>query len=213
MVQLSSSKNKGKLEVICGSMFSGKSEELIRRLRRATIAKQHVITFKHSLDNRHTTKQVTSHDGNNINACACDTVEKLLSLAQKNEVDVVGIDEIQFFSPKIVSVIEHLIEQGKRVIAAGLDLDFRGVPFGCMPTLLSIADSITKLQAICSECGNDAHFTQRLVNGKPAHYNAPVILVGAQESYQARCRNCHVIDTIVITKAAYNEQTKNNISL
>lgn len=187
-------KHKGRLEVICGSMFSGKSEELIRRLRRAMIAQQRVITFKHSLDNRHTTEHVASHDGNILHAYPCDQIETIRMLIQKASVDVIGIDEIQFFPRKIIPFLESLISTGKRIIVAGLDLDFRGIPFSCIPHLLAIADSITKLHAICSLCGNDAHFTQRLVNGQPARYNDPIILIGAQESYQARCRNCYEIN-------------------
>jgi len=184
----------GRLEIICGPMFSGKSEELIRRLRRAQIARLHVLTCKHSLDDRHTIECVVSHDGNKIEAEAVDSVDTILKLGKKNEINVVGIDEVQWFDSKIISVVCKLIDSGKRVIAAGLDLDFRGVPFGPMPTLLAIADDIEKLQAICTICGKDAHFTQRLVDGKPANFNDPVILVGAQEAYQARCRDCHEIN-------------------
>ena len=197
MVNAKTTTNKpGKLEVICGTMFSGKSEELIRRLRRANIAKQNVLTFKHSLDDRHTIKYVVSHDGNKLEAHAFDNVEDILKLAIDNNVDVVGIDEVQFFPLEIINVVCLLIESGKQVLVAGLDLDFRGVPFGCMPTLLAIADSITKLQAICTTCGKDAHFTQRLVNNKPANFDDPIVMVGAQETYQARCRDCFSIDRV-----------------
>ncbi|MCK5633072.1 thymidine kinase [bacterium] len=185
---------QGTLEVVCGPMFSGKSEELIRRLRRAQIAKLNVLTCKHALDNRHTIECVVTHNGNKLKAEALSSVEDILRLGQEKNIDVVGIDEVQWFDNYIISIICKLIEAGKRVIVAGLDLDFRGVPFGSMPILLAVADHITKLQAICTICGKDAHFTQRLVNNKPANYDDPVILVGAQESYQARCRDCHAID-------------------
>lgn len=184
---------KGSLEVICGSMFSGKSEELIRRLNRAKFAQLKIMTFKHSLDKRTTVEHVASHNGNTFMAIPLDNPQAIVSLITK-EIEVVGIDEIQFFSLEIVSTVCTLIDLGKRVVVAGLDLDFKGIPFGCMPLLMSIADKVTKLKAICINCGNDAHFTQRLVNGKPAKFDDPIILVGAQESYQARCRTCHIID-------------------
>ena len=184
----------GKLEVICGPMFSGKSEELIRRLRRAKIAKQRVAVFKPALDNRYAAEQVVSHNGMALDAYATDIPEDIIKHVSNNAIDVVGIDEVQFFTTNIISVICKLVDSGKRVIAGGLDLDFRGVPFGPIPTLLAVADSITKLQSICTCCGKDAHFSQRLVNGKPAKFNDPIILVGAQEAYQARCRGCYSID-------------------
>lgn len=186
--------HKGSLEVVCGPMFSGKSEELMRRLRRAKIARQNVLTFKHFYDNRHSLTYVVSHDGNKLEAEPLTAVGDILALVTKQEITVIGIDEVQFFPNDIIPVICQLVQHGKRVIVAGLDLDFRGVPFGCMPTLMAIADKVTKLQAICTECGVDAHFTQRLVNGKPARYNDPIILIGAQEAYEARCRGCYSID-------------------
>lgn len=188
------SHTKGVLEVICGPMFSGKSEELMRRLRRAKIAKQHTMTFKPSIDNRHSIEYVVSHDGNKLYAQALDEVTAIPDIAQQDTIDVIGIDEAQFFPREIIPVICTLIEQGKRVIVAGLDLDFRGVPFGSMPILLAIADKVTKLNAICCLCGKDANCTQRLVNGKPAKHDDPIVMIGAQEAYQARCRNCYSID-------------------
>lgn len=184
----------GILEVICGPMFSGKSEELIRRLRRAKIAKQEVAVFKHALDDRHNTADIRSHNGNTLSGYATSDVQNIFKIAQENHIHVVGIDEIQFFSTDIIPVICNLVAAGKQVIVSGLDLDFRGVPFGPMPTLLAIADCITKLQAICTECGLEAHFTQRLVNDLPAKFDDPIIQVGAQEAYQARCRGCYKID-------------------
>lgn len=184
---------KGLLEVVCGSMFSGKSEELIRRLRRAEIAKQNIVTFKHNIDNRRSTEFVTSHVGNKILAVEIAKPEQILNFVNE-KTDVIGIDEVQFFSNEIINIILSLVHNGKRVIVAGLDLDFRGVPFGCMPALLAFADKVTKLKAVCMECAKDAHFTQRIINNGPAKYDDPIILVGAQECYQARCRSCYEID-------------------
>ena len=184
---------KGYLEVICGSMFSGKSEELIRRLKRSEIAKLHVLAFKHSLDDRSTIEYVVSHNGSKIKAIPIEQPELILELTS-DEIDIIGIDEIQFFPKSIVNVICTLIDNGKRVIVAGLDLDFKGKPFGSIPLLMAVADKVTKLKAICICCGKEAHFSQRLVNGMPAHMNDPQIVIGANESYQARCRYCHVID-------------------
>jgi len=184
----------GILEVICGPMFSGKSEELIRRLRRAKIAKQEVAVFKHAFDTRHNTGDIRSHNGNTLPGFATSDVQNIFKLAQEHHIQVVGIDEIQFFSTDVIQVICDLVAAGKQVIVSGLDLDFRGVPFGPMPTLLAIADTITKLQAICTECGLEAHFTQRLVNNEPAKFDGPIVQVGAQEAYQARCRGCYKID-------------------
>lgn len=185
----------GKLEVICGPMFSGKSEELIRRLRRAKIAKQRVAIFKHALDNsRYKPGQLVSHDGNTIEAYATDSPKEIAQLSQVDKIHVVGIDEIQFFGNDIIPVIVHLVDTGKRVIVAGLDLDFRSLPFGPIPTLLAVADTITKLQAICTTCSKEANLTQRLVNGRPAKFDDPVVMVGAQEAYDARCRSCYTID-------------------
>jgi len=189
-------KNKGSLEVVCGPMFSGKSDELIRRMRRAKIAKQRVIVFKHRIDNRYAVSHVASHDGTTIEAHAVNSVQEIESLVHQGLFDVLGFDEVQFFPSDIVPLICSYVQEGIRVVAAGLDLDFRGVPFGSMPTLLAMADTVHKLQAICSICGQEAHFTQRLVNGNPAKYDDPIILVGAQEAYQARCRDCYSIDKL-----------------
>lgn len=184
---------KGSLEVICGSMFSGKSEELIRRLRRAEFAKQKIMVFKHSLDDRKTIKHVISHNSTKIEALAIRDPQAILTHIN-SAVDVIGIDEVQFFDLSIINVILNLIESGKKILVAGLDLDFRGIPFGPMPTLMALADKTLKLKAICVTCGNDAHFSQRIVNGAPAKFNDPIILPGAEECYQARCRTCFKID-------------------
>lgn len=184
---------KGHLEVVCGSMFSGKSEELIRRIKRAKIAQKEVITFKHALDNRTSIDYVVSHDGSKIEAHPIDNPYAMLPLVSAS-VHTVGIDEAQFFSHELINVIFDLLDQGKYVIVAGLNVDFRGVPFGPMPTLLAMADTVTKLSAICTLCGNDAYFSQRMVDGKPARADDALIKVGAQEAYQARCRECFIID-------------------
>lgn len=190
----------GSLEVICGSMFSGKSEELIRRLRRAQIAHLTTLVFKHSMDNRKTIEHIHSHSGDKLKAIALENATDILDYSF-DELQVVGIDEVQFFQESIVEIILKLVDSGKRVIVAGLDLDFRGKPFGCMPSLLAVADNVTKLTAVCLICSSDAHFTQRLINGRPADYDDPLILVGANECYQARCRDCFKIN-----KKHYNEQ-------
>ncbi len=201
---------KGRLEVVCGSMFSGKSEELIRRVKRSQLAKQNVIVFKHSLDDRTSTEYVVSHNGNKFEAIPIESPSTILAVAEK-DIDVVGIDEVQFFSQEIIHVICTLVDAGKRVIVAGLDLDFRGIPFGPIPTLLAIADNVTKLKAICMLCGQDAHFTQRLVNGKPARFDDPTILVGAQENYQARCRDCHAVDRAPSIIQEFSYEAKNHL--
>lgn len=187
-------KNKGKLEVVCGPMFSGKSEELMRRLRRAKIARRNVIIFKPKIDTRYIADNIVSHDGNSLDAFPIQDPQEMLSIALHNGASVVGIDEAQFFHQSVIDIIFTLIDHGKRVVVAGLDLDYRGIPFGPMPTLLAVADQITKLQAICNVCGTDAHFTQRIVDNKPAPFDDEQVKVGGQESYQARCRTCHTID-------------------
>ncbi len=186
--------DKGSLEVICGPMFSGKSEELIRRLRRAKIAKQNILVFKHALDNRTTIEHIASHNGNTIDACATDNVEEIKKHISDNSINIIGIDEVQFFSFDIVKIICDLVNSGKKIIAAGLDCDFRGIPFGPIPVLLAIADKVTKLDSICISCGADARYSQRLVNNQSAKFDYPIIQVGAEETYQARCRNCYIID-------------------
>ncbi|WP_047980897.1 thymidine kinase [Ornithinibacillus contaminans] len=180
----------GWVEVICGSMFSGKSEELIRRVRRATYANQSIQVFKPAIDNRYDDESVVSHNGNAVVARPVDSSAAILENVADN-VEIVGIDEAQFFDEDIVYVAEQLADRGIRVIAAGLDLDFRGEPFGPMPELMALAESVTKLNAICPICGSPASRTQRLINGQPASYDDPIILVGASESYEPRCRHHH----------------------
>ncbi|NMC45385.1 MAG: thymidine kinase [Chloroflexi bacterium] len=184
--------NSGWLEVVCGSMFSGKTEEMIRRLRRAVIAKQKVQVFKPKIDDRYDEQRVTSHAGLDFEAIPITSSGDLVQLLN-DDTTVVGIDETQFLDDGIIAVIEKLVEKGIRVIATGLDMDFRGEPFGCMPILMAKAEKVDKVQAICMVCGEPASRTQRLVDGKPAHYNDPVIIVGAAEMYEARCRKHHEV--------------------
>jgi thymidine kinase len=184
--------HSGRIEVICGSMFSGKSEELIRRARRAVIARQVLQVFKPSIDDRYGVEQVSSHDGTSIQAQAINSPSEIKRLL-KPETTVIAIDEAQFFDSSVVQVVQELAQRGLRVIIAGLDTDFRGEPFGAMPQLMCVAEEVTKLHAICVVCGEQACRTQRLVNGAPARYDDPVILVGAHEVYEARCRMHHVV--------------------
>jgi thymidine kinase len=182
----------GWIEMICGSMFSGKTEELIRRIRRARIAKQQVQVFKPALDSRYHAEQVASHNGLQWHAIPVGNAREILEQLDP-ETTVVAVDEVQFFDWEISDVCNELADSGRRVILGGLDMDFRGEPFGPMPLLMAEAEEITKLQAICVSCGAPASRTQRLIDGKPAGYNDPIILVGGSESYEARCRHCHEV--------------------
>lgn len=184
--------HRGRIEVICGSMFSGKTEELIRRVRRAQIARQFVQVFKPVIDVRYAASRVTSHSGQDYDARPCADSNEIARCIN-GETTVVAVDEAQFFDDGLIEVVEQLASLGTRVIIAGLDLDFRGEPFGPMPLLLSRAEEVTKLHAICVICGEEASRTQRLVNGKPARHDDPIILVGAAEAYEARCREHHVV--------------------
>lgn len=183
---------QGSIELVCGSMFSGKTEELIRLVRRAVIAKQHVQVFKPVIDNRYHRERVTSHNGADFEAVPVTGADDILTRLQP-ETTVVAIDEVQFFDEGVVGVCEKLAEDGKRVICAGLDMDFRGVPFGPIPALLARAEHVTKLHAICVVCGQEASRTQRLIDGRPAAFDDPIVLVGADEVYEARCRRCHQV--------------------
>lgn len=174
---------RGWIEVICGSMFSGKTEELIRRLKRARIANQKVEIFKPSIDTRYDDEKVVSHDSNTILSTPVENSQNILLLAQ--DVDVVGIDEAQFFDENILMVCEELVKKDIRVIVAGLDMDFRGKPFGSMPQLLAIADYITKLHAICMKCGSIASISYRKTNQESQ------LLLGEKETYEPRCRKCY----------------------
>ena len=187
------SPDSGWVEVICGVMFSGKSEELIRRVRRAMIARKTVQVFKSHLDERYSgIYQVSSHDGRTTEAVPVDTPEQI-SRELKPDTQVVAIDEAQFLDASIVELVTSLAAQGKRIILAGTDTDFRGEPFGPMPQLLAVAEVVDKLHAICVCCGNPASRNQRLIGGKPARYDSPTIMVGSAESYEARCRRCHAV--------------------
>ncbi|KDE94478.1 MULTISPECIES: thymidine kinase [Staphylococcus] len=184
--------HSGWIETITGSMFSGKSEELIRRLRRGIYAKQKVIVFKPAIDDRYHKEKVVSHDGNEIEAINISTSREILNQDLDN-VDVIGIDEVQFFDGEIVNIVEQLAKNGHRVVVAGLDMDFRGEPFEPMPKLLAVSEQVTKLQAVCAVCGSPSSRTQRLINGEPAKIDDPIILVGANESYEPRCRAHHIV--------------------
>ncbi|MBO3652158.1 MULTISPECIES: thymidine kinase [Bacillus] len=185
-------KQSGWLELICGSMFSGKSEELIRRVKRATYAKQEVKVFKPAIDNRYSEEAVVSHNGTSMTSHVISSSAEIWDHISEST-DVIAVDEVQFFGESIIGDLSSLADKGYRVIAAGLDMDFRGEPFGVVPNLMAVAESVTKLQAVCSVCGSPASRTQRLIDGKPASYDDPVILVGASESYEARCRHHHKV--------------------
>jgi len=182
----------GSVEVVCGSMFSGKTDELIRRLRRARIARQKVQVFKPALDTRYSVAKVTSHAGSDFEATPVRGAGEITAQVEAGTT-VVAIDEAQFFDDEILPVVQRLADDGLRVIVAGLDTDFRGEPFGPMPTLMAQAEVVDKLHAICMVCGEPATRTQRLINGKPARYHDPVVVVGASELYEARCRAHHQV--------------------
>jgi len=184
--------HEGRIEVITGSMFSGKTDELIRRLRRATIARQKVQVFKPALDDRYAVEKLASHAGTEFEATPVNTSADILA-SINGDTTVVAVDEAQFFDEEIIRVIETLANRGVRVIVAGLDLDFRGEPFGPMPAMMAIAEDVHKLHAICMVCGKDASRSQRLINGKPARYDEPIVVVGASEMYEARCRAHHAV--------------------
>ena len=182
---------RGWIEVICGVMFSGKSEELIRRVRRALIARKRVQVFKSHLDERYSgIYHVSSHDGRTVEAVPIDTPEQI-ARELRPDTQVVAIDEAQFLDEGVVALVTSLANRGVRVILAGTDNDFRGEPFGPMPRLLAVAEVVDKLHAICVVCGNPASLNQRLIGGKPARYDSPTIMVGSAEAYEARCRACH----------------------
>jgi thymidine kinase len=173
-------------------MFAGKTEELIRRINVLSFGKQKILAFKPAIDDRYDSKKMVSHAGSSIDSIVVSQAKDILDYVN-DEVDVIAIDEVQFFDEAILKVTEHLAAQGKRVMVAGLDTNFRGEPFGVMPMLMTTAEFVTKLTAMCTQCGAPATRTQRLVNQKPASYHDPIILVGASESYEARCRHCHEV--------------------
>lgn len=184
--------NHGYIEVVIGPMYSGKSEELIRRIKRAEIAKQNIVVFKPKIDDRYSKEDVVSHSGDSVGAIPINNANEIYNYIDE-KTQVVGIDEVQFFDEEIIKIAVNLADKGIRVIAAGLDMDFKGEPFGPTPKLLAVAEFVDKIQAICSVCGQPATRSQRLINGEPARYDDPIIQVGAVESYEARCRKCHVV--------------------
>ncbi len=185
---------EGWIEVICGCMFAGKTEELIRRINVLSFAKKKIIIFKPKIDDRYSSTQIVSHAGRSIDCITIDKASEMLDYLKKEEdVDVVAIDEVQFFDEDVVAICDYLADQGKRVMVAGLDKDFRGEPFGVMPELLTRAEFVTKLTAVCAKCGAPATRTQRLINNEPASFHDPIVLVGATEHYEPRCRHCHKV--------------------
>ena len=174
---------QGCIEVICGSMFSGKTEELIRRLNRARIAQQKVEIYKPMIDTRYSEEDVVSHDSNSVASTPVESSQSILLMA--TEADVIGIDEAQFFDEGLVEVCNTLANRGKRIIIAGLDMDFKGVPFGPMPALCSIAEDVTKVHAICVRCGNLAHVSHRIVAGDKQ------VMLGELQEYEPLCRHCY----------------------
>lgn len=183
---------KGWLEVISGCMFAGKTEELIRRIKVLEFAKQNILVFKPRIDNRYSETKVASHAGSMVDSILIDNASDILKYVKDNT-DVVAIDEVQFLDEDIIEVTEVLAKHGIRVMCAGLDTDFRGQPFGVMPVLITEAEFVTKLSAVCVKCGSPATRTQRIVNGEPASWDDPTIVVGAKEAYEARCRHCHEV--------------------
>ena len=189
---MSNQKQLGSLTVICGPMFAGKTEEIIRRVVRFEIAKKQAQIFKPEIDNRYNAVMINSHSGRSKRAFVIGRAEQILSVIGLDTA-VIVVDEAQFFDRAIVKVCRSLANRGLKVIAAGLDLDFRGEPFGPMPFLLAEAENVVKLSAVCVSCGGEAHFTQRLVDGKPVPYNSEQILVGGIDFYEPRCRECHQV--------------------
>lgn len=183
---------EGWIEVISGCMFAGKTEELIRRIKVFEFAKKKVVVFKPKIDSRYSDTQVVSHAGSAVESYSIDHAKEMLKYID-DSVDVIAIDEVQFFDEDVIAICEYLANNGKRVMCAGLDLDFRGMPFGVMSHLITIAEFVTKLTAVCVTCGGPATRSQRLINGEPADYNDPIVLIGAQESYEARCRHHHEV--------------------
>ena len=191
--------------MICGSMFSGKTEELLRRVRRSEIARRRIQVFKPQIDNRYGRERLASHNGmSRGDVVVLEDTASLLSRI-KSGTEVVAIDEVQFFDIAVADICQALADRGVQVIAAGLDQDFRGEPFGPIPPLMALAERVDKLHAICVRCGAPATRTQRLIDGKPARYDDPIILVGGSESYEARCRSCHEVPAKPNAKAMLSE--------
>lgn len=185
---------EGYIEVITGCMFAGKTEELIRRINVLKFANKNILVFKPKIDNRFSNEAVVSHAGSSVKSIDIEHAIDIISYVEA-DTDVVAIDEVQFFDEEIVRVCEYLALKGLRVMVAGLDMDFRGEPFGVIPILMTTAEFVTKLTAVCTTCGAPATRTQRLVDGKAASYHDPIVMIGASEAYEARCRHDHeVID-------------------
>lgn len=183
---------EGWIEVICGCMFAGKTEELIRRINVLSYARKNILVFKPKIDDRYSTTEIASHAGSKVPCIVISEAKEILDHVNY-DTDVVAIDEVQFFDEDVVDICEYLADSGLRVMVAGLDKDFRGEPFGVLPDLLTRAEFVTKLTAVCAKCGAPATRTQRIINGKSASFNDPIVLVGAKEAYEPRCRHCHEI--------------------
>ena len=183
---------EGWIEVICGCIFAGKTEELIRRINVLSYARKNILVFKPKIDVRYSTTEIASHAGSKVPCIVISEAKEILNHVNY-DTDVVAIDEVQFFDEDVVDICEYLADSGLRVMVAGLDKDFRGEPFGVLPDLLTRAEFVTKLTAVCAKCGAPATRTQRIINGKPASFNDPIVLVGAKEAYEPRCRHCHEI--------------------
>lgn len=183
---------EGWIEVICGCMFAGKTEELIRRINVLSYARKNILVFKPKIDDRYSTTEIASHAGSKVPCIVISEAKEIINHVNY-DTDVVAIDEVQFFDEDVVDICEYLADSGLRVMVAGLDKDFRGEPFGVLPDLLTRAEFVTKLTAVCAKCGAPATRTQRIINGKPASFNDPIVLVGAKEAYEPRCRHCHEI--------------------
>ena len=183
---------EGWIEVICGCMFAGKTEELIRRINVLSYARKNILVFKPKIDDRYSTTEIASHAGSKVPCIVISEAKEILDHVNY-DTDVVAIDEVQFFDEDVVDICEYLADSGLRVMVAGLDKDFRGEPFGVLPDFLTRAEFVTKLTAVCAKCGAPATRTQRIINGKPASFNDPIVLVGAKEAYEPRCRHCHEI--------------------
>ena len=183
---------KGWIEVISGCMFAGKTEELIRRIKTLQYGKKKIKVFKPRIDNRYAIDEIASHSGYKVSCICIDKATDILKYLE-DDIDVICVDEVQFLEKEIVDICDALADKGVRVIVAGLDRDFKGNAFGSMPELLIRAEFVTKLSAVCNKCGSPATRTQRIVNGLPASYNDPIILVGAIESYEPRCRHSHEV--------------------
>lgn len=196
----------GSIEVICGSMFSGKTEELLRRIRRAQYARQKLQLFKPKIDNRYSESHVQSHDSTRAPSIPVNSAREILDRVENNT-RVVAIDEAQFFDPEIVDVCQKLAFRGMRVLVAGLDMDFRGEPFGPMPQLLAIAETVTKLSAVCVVCGGPASRSQRLSSGGTEDQKQ--VLVGAKDVYEPRCRLCHEPTPILIQQPQLTREAEN----